>query len=249
MSEEALFEVRRLSKQYGVVRALNHVGLAIPAGSTLALVGQSGSGKSTLARCVARLEDPTSGEIWFEGHDIARSNPRALRGRIQLIFQDPATSLNPRFSATNIVAEPLVIQGWGTRRERRERALDLMRQVGLAPEWGRRLPLEFSGGQRQRLAIARALALEPKLLILDEALSGLDLSTQAQIVNLLLDLQRGNGLAYLYISHDLVMAAHLADEIAVIYQGAIVERASPAELFDNPRHAHTRALLASIPAA
>ncbi len=257
---EPLVHVQGLSKRYlqrrwfsrekFLVQALDNVELTIARGCTLALVGESGSGKSTLARCLARLEEPSSGEIWYEGRNLLDLSPQQLlpfRRQIQLIFQDPASALNPRLSAVEIVAEPLAIQQCGTKKERHQRALELMEQVGLPPQWRDRLPLEFSGGQRQRLAIARALALEPKFLILDEALSGLDLSLQAQIVNLLLELQALHSLTYLYISHDLSLVGHIADEVAVMHQGKIVERARTSELFAHPQHPHTRALLAAIP--
>lgn len=257
---EPLVRVRGLSKRYlqrrwfsrekFLVLALNNVDLTIPSGRILALVGESGSGKSTLARCIARLEQPSSGEVWFDGQDLFALNPRKLlplRRQIQLIFQDPAAALNPRLSAIEIVAEPLAIHQDGTKKERHRRALELMEQVGLSRQWGDKVPLEFSGGQRQRLAIARALALEPKFLVLDEALSGLDLSIQAQIVNLLLELQAQYSLTYLYISHDLNLVRHFADEITVMYQGKIVERARTSQLFANPQHPHSRALLAAIP--
>jgi ABC-type glutathione transport system ATPase component len=256
-----LLRVRGLCKRYvrrsgllrpgHAVQALEEIDLALAAGSTLALVGESGSGKSTLARCIACLETPDAGEIVLEGRDVTRLSGRELlpvRRLVQLVFQDPATALNPRLSAVDIVEEPLRIQGRGTRAERRLRALDLMQQVGLSPGWGPRRPFDLSGGQRQRLAIARALAVEPKLLILDEALSGLDVSIQAQIVNLLLDLQTERGLTYLYVSHDLGLMGRIADEVAVLYRGRIVERGGVEAIFSGPRHPHTRALLESIPA-
>jgi len=253
-----LVDVRALSQSYVRrqpltdkkirVQALDRVDLAIPQGSTIALVGQSGSGKSTLARCLMCLEEPSSGEILFEGKDLlamSRAELFAVRRKMQLILQDPASAFNPRFSSAETVAEPLVIQGLGTKGERREKAIHFMQRVGLLPEWAGKLPLELSGGQRQRLAIARALVLEPKFLILDEALSGLDLSIQAQMVNLLLELQESGSLTYLFITHDLALAGALADEIAVMDEGRIVERAGAAELFTNARHATSRALLAS----
>jgi peptide/nickel transport system ATP-binding protein/oligopeptide transport system ATP-binding protein len=244
-------ERRWLSRERFVVCALDKVDLTIHRGRTLALVGESASGKSTLGRCLARLEEADSGHIWFEGKDLRALNGEELyaaRRQIQLVFQDPAAALNPRLTATEIVSEPLVVQQMGDRRERRERALALMERVGLRRQWASRSPGEFSGGQRQRLAIARALALEPALLILDEALSALDLSIQAQMVNLLLELQASRGLAYLYITHDLSLIGHLADEVAVIERGKIVERATPQELVRFPRHAHSQALVAAIPA-
>jgi ABC-type glutathione transport system ATPase component len=259
-SSAALVRVANLSKSYVqrrwlsrgqfTVRALEAVDLVIFRGHTLALVGESGSGKSTLARCLVRLEEPTSGEIWFDGRNLlslGRAELRAARGQIQLIFQDPAAALNPHLTALEIVAEPLVVQRRGRPREQRARALALMEQVGLARQWAGRSPAEFSGGQRQRLAIARALALEQRLLILDEALSALDLSVQAQIVNLLLELQASRALTYLYITHDLSLVPHLADEVAVMQGGTIVERGTPAGLLRRPQHPHSRALVAAVP--
>ncbi len=208
--------VRGLIKNYGAVRALDGVDLTIAVGGTTALAGQSGSGKSTLARCLARLERPDAGEI--TGTES-----------VQLVFQDAAGSLNPRMRAAEIVAEPLAIRGI-PRAERRRRALELMAQCGLSPDSAERFPFEFSGGQRQRLAIARALTLEPELLILDEALSGLDLSIQAQISNLLADLQEARGLTYLHITHDLTLARRVADHIAVMHRGRITECGSARDL-------------------
>jgi ABC-type glutathione transport system ATPase component len=225
-----------LSKRRCHVQALRSVDLQIRAGSTTALVGPSGSGKSTLARCLACLEEPDSGDIWYDGQNLARLKGRDLvpfRRQIQLIFQDPGASLNPRFTAVEIVSEPLLIARLGTKKERRERALDLMERVGLSAETGARLPSELSGGQRRRLAIARALALQPRLLILDEALAGLDLSTQAQICNLLVDLQEASSLTYLLISHDFGLITHLADEVAVLDRGRIVQ-SSPHESMEKP---------------
>jgi peptide/nickel transport system ATP-binding protein len=240
-----------LSRDIFCVQALDNVDLAVRTGSTLALVGESGSGKSTLARCLALLENPSSGEIWFEGELLSNKRARELltmRRQIQIIFQDSALALNPRFTAGEIVAEPLAIEGKVTKTEQRRRALELMENVGLLERWAERRPLELSGGQRQRLAIARALAVRPKLLILDEALSALDPSVQAQMVNLLQDLQASFALTYLYISHDLALVGHLADEVAVMQHGRIVELANQAELFTHPQHPHTRELLASMPA-
>jgi ABC-type glutathione transport system ATPase component len=239
----------RWSSERSRVQALEAVDLTIMSGAILAVVGESGSGKSTLARCLARLETPSAGRIWFEGTDIAALAGPSLvpvRRSIQLIFQDPATALNPRFPAWEIVAEPLTILRQGPRQQRRFRAIELMEQVGLSPQAADRRPLEFSGGQRQRLAIARALAAEPKLLILDEALSALDVSMQAQIVDLLLDLQQTRSLTYLLISHDLGLVADVADEAVVLYQGRIVERGRPAALLERPQHAHTCALAAAF---
>ncbi len=232
------------------ITALDGIDLELDSGSTLAVVGESGSGKSTLARCVALLERPDSGSILFGERrllELPRRQLAAVRRQVQLIFQDPAGALNPRFSAAEIVAEPLVIQKLATAGERRRLALEAMERVGLLGRWADRRPGELSGGQRQRLAIARALVLKPKLLILDEAMAALDLSVQARIVNLLSDLQASDGLAYLYISHDLSLVRYLADEVAVLQQGKIVERSSAPALFSSPRHPHTRALIAATP--
>jgi len=226
--------------------ALRGVNLELARGRTLGLVGPSGSGKSTLARCVTWFEEPTSGEIWFEDRDLRRLDARArrrMRAEIQIIFQEPAASLNPRFTAAEAVAEPLAIQGRGSRREQMERAAGLMELVGLARDAAGRRSHEFSGGQRQRLAIARALALEPKLLILDESFTGLDVRLQEQICGLLRDLRQRLGLTLLLITHDLALAAAMADEIAVMEAGAIVEHAATAELLARPRHERTRALI------
>ncbi len=234
------------------VTALDRVDLAIPAGSTLALVGRSAAGKSTLARCVALLERPSAGEIQIDGVAVSKLDRRqraALRPRVQMIFQDPAAALNPRLPAVEAVAEPLRIRRWADRRARRRRALEWMAEVGLASELAARSSLELSGGQRQRLVIARALAAEPRLLILDEGLASLDLSLKARVVNLLVDLQARFDLSYLLISHDLRTAAHLADRVAVLDHGRIVERATPRELLRRPRHAATRALVGALPPA
>jgi ABC-type dipeptide/oligopeptide/nickel transport system ATPase subunit len=255
----SLIQIRNLCKVYtrnhwwqkrlGLL-ALDNVDLAIQSGQTVALVGGSGSGKTTLAMSLVGLERPDSGEIWFEGRNLlARGAGRKTRfePEIQLVFQDSASALNPRMSATQIIEEPLLISRQGSSKERSHLALQMMDQVGLSPKWKDRLPHQFSGGQRQRLAIARALVLKPKLLILDEALTGLDLSIQGQIMNLLLDLQALEGLSYLYISHNLELAAHVADEIAVMYQGRIVECSSQSEFFSHVHHPHTQALLTSMP--
>lgn len=240
---------RRGSRRASPVQALAGIDLEVARGATLALVGQSGSGKSTLARCLARLEEPTSGEIWFDGVELASLRGRRLRPfreRIQLVLQDSAAALDPRLSAAEIVAEPLDIMGRGGRRARRRRARELMEMVGLPAAWGDRRPLELSGGQRQRLAIARALAVEPRLLILDEAFTGLDASIQAQIAGLLGEVRGRHGLTYLQISHDLALMSVLADEVAILFEGRVVERGTTARIFAEPRHPHTRALVAAL---
>ncbi len=254
-----LIRVQELSKVYRrgsslgggktTITALDGVSLDVPAASTLAVVGESGGGKSTLARCLALLEEPSSGEIYVEGQAVAELDARqkrALRPRLQLIFQDPVSAVNPRFSAAEAVAEPLVLRRWSDRAGRHARVLELMDEVGLPAELAERSSLELSGGQKQRLVIARALAAEPKLLILDEGLAGLDLSLQAQVVNLLLRLQDRYRLAYVFISHDLAMVAHLADRLAVIDRGRLVESGKPDEILARPRHPATRALADSM---
>jgi ABC-type glutathione transport system ATPase component len=230
--------------------ALDGVSLTILPGTTLAVVGESGSGKSTLAACLACLESPTSGDIWFQKINIAKGEEsvrRQVRPQIQLIFQDPASSLNPRWGVLDILLEPLILQRELSREEMDLRATSLLERVGLSSDVAARFPTELSGGQRQRLAVARALALEPRLLILDEALSALDCSVQAQIANLLIDLQSSLGMTYLFITHDLAMAAHLADEIAVMDRGRIVEQGPAETILKQPKHDITRQLLAAVP--
>jgi len=256
---QPLLKVENLVKRYAKrslsdaredLLALDDVSFTIFRGTTLAIVGESGSGKSTLASCLACLESLTAGNIWFEGKDIVKLGDRArrqVRPQIQLIFQDPASSLNPRWSIFEILVEPLILQRKFTREEMIQRANSLLERVGLSPDIMQRPPTELSGGQRQRLAIARALALEPKLLILDEALSALDCSVQAQIANLLMELQSSLGMTYLFITHDLAMAAHLADEIAVMNRGRIVEQGPAEKIFELPQHETTRQLLAAVP--
>ncbi|HEX8881038.1 MAG TPA: dipeptide/oligopeptide/nickel ABC transporter ATP-binding protein [Candidatus Acidoferrum sp.] len=232
------------------VRALDGVSFSIFRATTLAIVGESGAGKSTLAFCLACLERPGSGKIWFEETDLSglkENDRRVVRRQIQLIFQDPANSFNPRWSVLEILTEPLVVQGTLSRAEMKAGADVLLEQVGLLPRLGEKLPSELSGGQRQRLAIARALTLGPKLLILDEALSALDCSVQAQIANLLMDLQASLGMSYLFISHDLAMAGYLADEIAVMSRGQIVEQGAPEGILTQPECSITRELLAAVP--
>lgn len=258
---QPLLRVRGLTKSYrrkgaggsdNVVLAACDIEFVISAGQTLALVGSSGSGKSAVARCVTRLDQPDSGQIWLDGTDIARLNSRDLRSvrlKIQMVFQDAATSMNPQFTAADVIQEPLLVQEKGDKAERRARVQELMQEVGLSPELADRSAMQFSGGQQQRLAIARALALQPKLLVLDEALSGLDLSTEAQIVNLLLELQASHTLGYLLISHDLALVARIADAIAVMADGRIVEQGPTARIMANATHAATRTLLAAAQAS
>ena len=237
------------SKREGVL-ALAGISFAIMPRTTVAVIGESGSGKSTLGLCVASLESPTSGRIWFEGKDVgelSQNERRQLRSQIQLIFQDPANSLNPRWNSLELLIEPLVLQRKINRDEMKRHAHSLLEQVGLPPEILERSPMEMSGGQRQRLAIARALALDPKLVILDEALSALDCSVQAQIANLLMELQINLGISYLFITHDLAMAAHLASEILVLDRGMLVEQGTTEKILRQPHDETTRRLLQSTP--
>lgn len=242
---------RVLSRAKFTVNAFQDVDLALFAGKTLALVGESGAGKSSLARCVALLEGPTAGTIELEGRDLVALGRKALfpiHRQIQMIFQDPTSAMNPALNAGEIIAEPLVIQGEGTKSQRRERALHLMEQVGLDPKWERKMPFEFSGGQRQRLAIARGLVLGPRVLILDEVLSNLDAMNQGLILRLLADLQCAHSLAYLHVSHDLRLVREFADEVAVMCEGRIVEQQGARELFASPKHSYTQDLLATVDA-
>jgi ABC-type glutathione transport system ATPase component len=240
---------RTFSRMEFTVNAFQDVDLELFSGKTLALVGESGAGKSSLARCIALLERPDSGKIEMEGENLLALNRKALfriRRRIQMIFQEPVSALNPRLTACEIIAEPLAIQREGTQLQQRERALQLMEQVGLDATWGRKLPFEFSGGQRQRLAIARALTLKPNVLIFDEALSNLDAPNQALILELLAELQTSHSLAYLHISHDLRLVSQFADEVAVMYGGRIVESKKTHDLFAAPEHSYTKELLATV---
>ena len=256
---EPLVRVENLVKHYSKkrllgsgeeVRAVDGVSFSIFRGTTLAIVGESGSGKSTLALCLACLERPTSGNIWFEETGLSglmEKDRRVIHRQIQLIFQDPANSFNPRWSVLDILTEPFVVQGNLDGDEMKSSAYALLEQVGLSPQLGEKRPSELSGGQRQRLAIARALGLRPKLLILDESLSALDCSLQAQIANLLMELQTSLQMTYVFISHDLAMAAHLADEIAVMSRGQIVERGAPETILTHPESSISRELLAAVP--
>jgi oligopeptide/dipeptide ABC transporter ATP-binding protein len=263
-SGEPLLRLDKVSKAFPVqssklfkrsrdfVHAVEDVSLDVRPGETLGLVGETGCGKSTLARCVARLYDLTSGSVTFDGKDISklsRRQMRPLRREIQMIFQDPYGSLNPRRRVGSIIGDPFVIHGIDSPKERKTKVQDLMELVGLNPEHYNRFPSEFSGGQRQRIGTARALALRPRLVICDEPVSALDVSIQAQIINLLKDLQHEFGLTYIFISHDLSVVRHVSDRIAVMYLGRIVEVAPATEVFERTRHPYTRALLSALPVA
>ncbi|MGE0129143.1 MAG: ABC transporter ATP-binding protein [Blastocatellales bacterium] len=255
MTNQPLVEVQDLKKYFHaahkqVVRAVDGVSFTIQRGETLGLVGESGCGKTTVGRCILRLIEPTSGGIRFEGRDLVslgRGELRALRRRMQIIFQDPYSSLDPRMKVGSIIAEPLEIHGAGNRRERKDRVAELLRVVGLDPDYANRYPHQFSGGQRQRIGIARALALNPDFIVADEPVSALDVSVQAQVVNLMQDLQERFGLTYLFISHGLAVVKHISTRVGVMYLGKLVELAPAEEIYANPLHPYTQALLQAIP--
>ena len=232
------------------VKAVDGVSLEVGEGETLGLVGESGSGKSTTGYCILQLLKPTSGSVRFMGKELTelgRHELREMRREMQIVFQDPYSSLNPRMTVGNIVAEPLVVHGIGTRRSRAGRVRELLEIVGFNPDFTNRYPHEFSGGQRQRIGVARALALNPRLIVCDEPVSALDVSIQAQILNLLKDLQRDLGIAYLFVAHDLAVVRAMSDRIAVMNGGVLVETGPAAEVYNNPKEDYTRALLAAVP--
>jgi ABC-type oligopeptide transport system ATPase subunit len=255
-----LLEVRRLVKEFGrrggllrkasIVRAVDDVSFTIEEGETFGLVGESGSGKTTTGRCILRLIEPTSGDVSFRGENVlafSRSRMRQARRDMQIVFQDPYSSLNPRMRAGAIVEEPLIIHRIGSKRERLARVAELFALVGLDPDHVTRFPHQFSGGQRQRIGLARALALNPSLIIADEPVSALDVSVQAQVINLLMDLQQRLKLTYLFIAHDLRLVRHICSRVAVMYLGRIVEMGPTERLFEAPAHPYTKALLSAIP--
>ena len=263
MTRDSFLSVRQLTKTFAakrslgsrrsgdVVKAVDAIDLEIAEpGTTLGLVGESGSGKSTTGYCILQLVRPTSGEVHFLGRDLTKlrsGDLRRVRREMQIVFQDPYSSLDPNLNVGDIVAAPLEVHGVGTRRSRAASVLDLLDRVGFEPELARRYPHQLSGGQRQRVAIARALSLNPKLVVCDEPVSALDVSVQAQILNLLRDLQRDLGLTYLFVSHDLAVVRTMSDELAVMRQGEIVERGSAADIYAKPQHEYTRALLGAVP--
>ncbi|MFL2653296.1 MAG: ABC transporter ATP-binding protein [Dehalococcoidia bacterium] len=264
---ENIIEIKNLKKYYpltsglmrkvtGMVKAVDDVSFVIPKGKTVGLVGESGCGKTTISKCILRAVDPTEGEIYLNNeqgtHDLANLSDnelRPLRKEMQMIFQDPFSSLNPRMNLFDIVSEPLLLNGIKNRTERQDRVEELLIKVGLRSEYMIRFPHAFSGGQRQRIGIARALALNPSLIVCDEPVSGLDVSVQAQVINLLMDLQDEFGLSYLFVSHDLSIVRQISDEINVMYLGRLVENGTPEQIFSSPKHPYTEALISAVPQA
>lgn len=261
---QTLLEIRNLSKHFvtkrsflgdplATVRAVENINLTVEKGKTLGLVGETGCGKTTLGRTIVGLYGPTTGEVLLDGQNIhttlAGPNAMSIRRKVQMIFQDPYSSLNPRMTVGDIIREPMEVHNMGTAAEQKERVFDLLKQVGLNPEHGSRFPHEFSGGQRQRVGIARALAVNPEFILCDEPISALDVSIQAQVINLLEELQAKLGLTYIFIAHDLSMVKHISQRVAVMYLGSVAEVAPSEHLYDNPRHPYTQALLSAIPIA
>jgi oligopeptide/dipeptide ABC transporter ATP-binding protein len=257
---EALVSIQNLKKHYPIgknlfgnttkwLKAVDGISLEVGKGETLGLVGESGCGKSTLGRMVVGLLEPTEGEVYFEGRPLLEKgrNKRDLGQKIQMVFQDPYASLNPRMSVANIIGEPLHLHRVGTQSERRKRVDELLERVGLTPAHGTRYPEEFSGGQRQRIGIARALALNPSLIVCDEPVSALDVSIQAQILNLLKDIQEESGLSYIFIAHGLQAVKHISDRIVVMYLGKVMEISETDQLFERPLHPYTKALISAVP--